>query len=83
MVSHPEVQRAAQEEIDRVIGNNRLPNFDDRPNLPYIEAVYHELMRHSPPLPLGAPHALTEDDVYDGYFLPKSIHLYSDDWHIS
>jgi len=71
MATHPEVQRIAQEEIDRVVGNDRLPEFSDRPNLPYIEAIYHELLRHSPPLPLCIPHALAEDDVYEGYFLPK------------
>ena len=71
MVTHPEVRRKAQEEIDRVIGNAHLPAFNDRPSLPYVEAVYHELMRHSPPLPLGVPHSLMEDDVYEGHFLPK------------
>jgi cytochrome P450 len=71
MATHPDVQRTAQQEIDRVVGNDRLPDFADRVSLPYIEAVYHELLRHSPPLPLGIPHALMEDDVYEGHFLPR------------
>jgi cytochrome P450 len=78
MVTHPEVQRIAQEEIDRVVGNNRLPDFNDRRSLPYIEALYHEVMRYSPPLPLGVPHGITEDDVYEGYFLPKGNYPYYD-----
>jgi len=71
MATHPEVQRIAQEEIDCVVGNDRLPDFGDRSSLPYIEAVYHELLRYAPPLPLGIRRALVEDDVYEGYFLPK------------
>ncbi len=74
MAKHVDVQRKAQEEIDRVIGSNRLPNHSDRPYLPYIEAIYREALRYSQPLGIGAPHALTEDDTYKGYFLPKGNH---------
>jgi cytochrome P450 len=53
MVLNPDVQKKAQEEIDRVVGNDRLPNFDDRDSLIYVEAVIREVMRWHPPLPLG------------------------------
>jgi len=75
MVAHPEIQQKAQEEINRVVGNNRLPDFNDRPEIPYIDAIYHEVLRYSPPIPLGIPHGLTEDDFYNGYFLPKGMHI--------
>ena len=42
---YPEVQKKAQAEIDAVIGPNRLPDFDDRPSLPYVNALVKELMR--------------------------------------
>ena len=74
MITHREIQKRAQEEIDRVIGNSRLPDLTDRPNLPYIDAIYRELLRHSPPVALGIPHALAEDDIYQGYFLPKGTY---------
>ncbi|KAH9929336.1 cytochrome P450 [Fomitopsis serialis] len=45
MVLHPKVYRRAQEEVDRVVGNNRLPTSEDRPRLPYIEAVLKETYR--------------------------------------
>lgn len=45
MVLHPHVLKKAQEEIDRVIGPKRLPEFDDRENLPYIEAIFQEVLR--------------------------------------
>jgi cytochrome P450 len=43
MVLHPEAQRKAQEELDDVLGVGRAPNFEDRPNLPYIEALMTEV----------------------------------------
>ncbi|KAE9404644.1 cytochrome P450 [Gymnopus androsaceus JB14] len=53
MTLHPDVQTKGQEEIDRVVGKDRLPTFDDRQSLPYVEAIYREVMRLHPPLPLG------------------------------
>ncbi len=45
MLKYPEVQRCAQEEIDRVVGNDRLPSFEDRDQLPYIDALCLEVLR--------------------------------------
>ena len=54
MVLHPEVQAKAQADIDRVIGKDRLPDFNDRPALPYVEAVLRETLRWHPVAPFGA-----------------------------
>ena len=54
LVLFPQVQRRAQAELDVVIGRDRLPTFDDRPRLPYIEAVCKEVMRWQMVTPLGA-----------------------------
>ena len=55
MVLYPEVQARAQEEIDSVIGEglNKLPEWDDRPSMPYIDAVINETLRWFPVVPLG------------------------------
>ena len=45
MLHYPDVYRKAQEEIDRVIGNERLPDLTDRHSLPYLEAIVMELYR--------------------------------------
>ena len=45
--------KLAQEELDRVIGADRLPNIGDRPHLPYVDAVIKETMRWHPALPLS------------------------------
>ncbi|OAX34805.1 cytochrome P450 [Rhizopogon vinicolor AM-OR11-026] len=71
MILHPEVQAKAQADIDRVVGKDRLPDFNDRPTLPYVEAVLRETLRWHPVLPFGVPHATTTSDIYNGYFIPK------------
>jgi len=53
MTLYPEVQARAQEEIDRVVGHDRLPDFGDRDNLPYVEAILMETLRWHPITPLG------------------------------
>ncbi|KAI0056406.1 cytochrome P450 [Artomyces pyxidatus] len=71
LVLYPEVQRKAQAELDAVTGAARLPDFSDRPRLPYIDAVCKELLRWRVITALGVPHAALQDDVYKGYFIPK------------
>jgi hypothetical protein len=45
MANYPLVQKKAQEELDKVLGEGRLPTFEDRPHLPYISAVVNEVLR--------------------------------------
>ena len=45
MVKYPAVMKKAQAEIDRVVGPDRLPDWSDRKNLPYLEAIYKEIIR--------------------------------------
>ena len=54
MALYPEVQKKAQAEIDTVLGPHRLPDFEDRPSLPYINAIVKESMRWHLVAPLGA-----------------------------
>ena len=55
MMNHPDVQHRAQAEIDRVVGRHRLPDFEDRASLPYVDAVLRETMRLHPVMPTSAP----------------------------
>ncbi|KAF8150622.1 cytochrome P450 [Crassisporium funariophilum] len=68
---HQEAFRRSQKEIDEVVGKERLPTFEDRPNLPFTEAVQKEVWRWSAPPNLGIPHASEEEDTYKGYRIPK------------
>ncbi|EPQ50056.1 cytochrome P450 [Gloeophyllum trabeum ATCC 11539] len=74
MALNPAAQERAQKEIDTVVGAGRLPSFDDRASLPYVEAVFREVLRWRAVVPLGVSHANTEDDIYDGFFIPKAKH---------
>jgi len=80
MVLYPEVQKKAQEEIDAVMGPSRLPDFHDRPSLPYINAIVKESMRWHLVLPLGVPHMSTNDDEYNGYYIPKGTIMIVNAW---
>ncbi len=55
MTLYPDVMHCAQAQLDAVIGRGRLPTFDDRPNLPYIEAMVKEILRWRPVGPVGLP----------------------------
>jgi cytochrome P450 len=54
MLVHPEVQAKAQAEIDRVVGRDRLPDYGDQKDLPYVQAVVSECLRWLPIVPQGA-----------------------------
>lgn len=71
MREHPGVQRRAQDGLTRIIGANGLPEFSDQANLPYIQAVYLEVMRWIPVLLFSLTHTTTQDDVLQGLLIPK------------
>lgn len=64
-------QTKAQEELDRVVGPVRLPNWDDEKDLPYVRSLIKEVLRWRPVNKFGMTHATSEDDWYEGYFIPK------------
>ncbi|KIK95912.1 hypothetical protein PAXRUDRAFT_826541 [Paxillus rubicundulus Ve08.2h10] len=83
MVENPRVWKRAQAEIDSVIGMDRLPEFDDRSSLPYVEAILRETMRWQPVVPLSIPHATTSSDVYKGFYIPKGATVFTNIWAMS
>jgi len=83
MVLHPEVQRKAQKELDDVVGRDRLPRFSDREDLPYINALVLEVLRWHTVTPTGVPHCVTEDNIHDGYLIPKGALVITNIWQMS
>ncbi|TFK25367.1 cytochrome P450 [Coprinopsis marcescibilis] len=79
MLVNPEVQRHLHQEVDSVVCD-RLPEFSDLKKLPFLEASVMESFRLYPSLPTGISHALSEDDVYRGYFIPKGSTVLANAW---
>ncbi|KAJ8046345.1 Cytochrome P450 2U1 [Holothuria leucospilota] len=75
-VVNPDVQDKVQEEIDRVIGSNRQPSYEDRLTMPYCEAVLMEVQRFKPVAPLTPPHGVFKDALLAGYYIPKGTHVF-------
>lgn len=72
LVLQPAVQAKVQAELDAVVGRDRRPSLEDRPRLPYVEAVLAELMRVSSTAPITPPHYVERDTHLNGYFIPKN-----------
>jgi cytochrome P450 len=81
MASNPRVQKAGQAEVDRITGGHRFPEFSDRPNMPYIDAIVREVFRYGIVVPLSVPHVSTADDIYNGWFIPKGSIVMSNIWY--
>ncbi|KAF2176411.1 cytochrome P450 [Zopfia rhizophila CBS 207.26] len=67
----PDAQKNAQEELDKVVGPDRLPTWEDEQDLPYVRSLIKEVLRWRPVNKFGMTHATSEDDWYEGYFIPK------------
>ncbi|KAJ7221702.1 cytochrome P450 [Mycena pura] len=80
ILSNPEAQKKAQAEIDAVVGTDRLPDFDDEPNLPYVAALMKESMRWRNVTPIAIPHYLPVEDEYKGYRLPAGSIVIPNTW---
>ncbi|KIK62698.1 hypothetical protein GYMLUDRAFT_197806 [Collybiopsis luxurians FD-317 M1] len=80
--SHPEVALRAQEELDRVVGRDRMPTAEDEVNLPYVRAVIKEVQRVHAPFWMATPHSTTEDFTYEGQFIPKDTVVVLNCWSL-
>ncbi|KAI0632676.1 cytochrome P450 [Trametes polyzona] len=83
MVRSRHVLLKAQEEIDKVVGSSRLPDFSDRESLPYVDALLEEIHRWNPSFPMGLPHSTSTDDHYHGYYIPARCMVIPNTWAMS
>jgi len=92
LLSNPVVIEKCQEELDRVIGSDRTPTMEDVKDLPWTRSVVkvlrlsmrlltlQEVLRWRPANKLGTNHYVTEDDWYEGYFIPKGSIIMLNHW---
>ncbi|KAG6911889.1 hypothetical protein DXG01_000136 [Tephrocybe rancida] len=79
---YPDIQLKAQQELDTTTPD-RLPTFEDRSQLPFIESLcYEKLLRWNPVTPMGLAHYASEDDEYMGYRIPKGTTVLPNVWAI-
>ena len=80
MVLNPGAQEKAHAELDAVVGCDRLPEFNDRPSLPYVNALIKEVLRWHVIPPIGVPHRSVADDIYEGYLIPGGSMIVPNVW---
>uniref|UniRef100_A0A8B9TDD7 unspecific monooxygenase n=1 Tax=Anas platyrhynchos TaxID=8839 RepID=A0A8B9TDD7_ANAPL len=76
LLKYPQIQEKVQEEIDRVVGRSRRPCVADRAQMPYTDAVAHEIQRFITLIPLSVPHAVTKDIYFREHFIPKGTTIF-------
>ncbi|KAK7683862.1 hypothetical protein QCA50_013240 [Cerrena zonata] len=80
MVLYPNVQAKLRAEIESIVGQSRLPKFSDVKSMPYLHACIKETMRWRPMGPLAVPHRSSQDDVYEGHFIPAGTLIFPNVW---
>ncbi|XP_005229788.1 cytochrome P450 2C19-like isoform X1 [Falco biarmicus] len=76
LLRYPKIQEKVQEEIDRVVGQSRRPCVADRAQMPYTDAVVHEIQRFISLIPLGLPHTVAKDTCFREYIIPKGTTIF-------
>ncbi|XP_053380505.1 cytochrome P450 1A1-like [Mercenaria mercenaria] len=82
LMNHPNYQRKAQEELNEVVGNKRLPTLDDRRNCPFIEAVVMETLRYLTTALYGVPHTNETSLEFEGFQIPAWSNVFANLWFI-
>lgn len=83
MTLYPDTQALAQVELDSTLGPDRLPTLQDRERLPYLDALVKEVLRWGCVAPQAIAHVVREDDIHEGYFIPKGSFIIPNVWFVS
>lgn len=82
MASFPELQENIRKQLVDVFGQNELPDYDKRHNVPLMEATVFEVLRYISHVPLSLPHFTMEDTTIGGYVIPKNRKILLNLWNV-
>lgn len=82
MINHPQVFEKARDEINRVVGKDRLAGESDGSNLPYIQAIVKETLRLHPTFPILMRKCVQECQIGGKYIIPENTTLFVNAWAI-
>ncbi|XP_051238653.1 cytochrome P450 2D15-like [Dicentrarchus labrax] len=71
LMNYPHIQERCQQEIDKVLDGKDQASFEDRHQMPYVQAVIHEIQRMADTVPLSVFHSTTKDTELMGYSIPR------------
>ncbi|KAM3606214.1 uncharacterized protein V6R79_012811 [Siganus canaliculatus] len=83
LIKYPQMQLRLQQEVDKVVGRQRLPSIEDQMRLPYVTAFIYEAMRCTSFVPLTIPHCTITDTSIMGYTIPKDTVVFINQWSVN
>ncbi|XP_035389009.1 cytochrome P450 1B1-like [Electrophorus electricus] len=83
LVKYPAIQAELQEQIDKVVGCDRLPSVEDKANLAHLDAFIYETMRYTSFVPVTIPHSTTQEVTIDGFLIPKDTVVFINQWSVN
>lgn len=81
LIKNPHIMKKLQEELEKVVGLNRMVEESDLSNLKYLEMVIKESLRMHPPVPL-IPRECIQDCNINGYHIPEKSRIVINAWAI-
>ncbi|XP_023545010.1 cytochrome P450 CYP736A12-like [Cucurbita pepo subsp. pepo] len=82
LIKHPHVMKKVQDELEKVVGLNRMVEETDLCHLTYLEMVVKEVLRLHPPGPLIVPHEAVKDCTVNNFHIPKKSRIIINVWAI-
>ena len=82
LMKYPDIQRQLHDELDRVIGRERLPTLEDISSLPLLQATIYELLRVTSIAPLAVPRSTTTETKIRDFIIPKDTVVFVNLWSV-
>ncbi|KAM7391575.1 hypothetical protein PAMP_022256 [Pampus punctatissimus] len=83
LIKYQDIQDRIHQEIDDHIGTARLPQFSDKPKMPFTEAFIYEVFRHASYVPFTIPHCTTKNTTLNGFFIPKDTCVFINQYQVN